>query len=53
MSLRICFSRAQGGSTCHCEPTGPARSGRPDDKLREAIQLISEAGLLGRWRSSQ
>jgi hypothetical protein len=22
----------------HCEPTGPARSGRPDDKLREAIQ---------------
>jgi hypothetical protein len=25
-------------STRHCEPTGPARSGRPDDKLREAIQ---------------
>jgi hypothetical protein len=24
----------------HCEPTGPARSGRPDDKLREAIQKI-------------
>jgi hypothetical protein len=22
----------------HCEPTGPARIGRPDDKLREAIQ---------------
>src|SRR5262249_11069906 len=22
----------------YCEPTGPARSGRPDDKLREAIQ---------------
>ena len=22
----------------HCEPTGPARSGRPDDRLREAIQ---------------
>src|SRR5580704_4133831 len=22
----------------HCEPTGPARSGRPDDKLREAIE---------------
>ncbi len=22
----------------HCEPTGPGRSGRPDDKLREAIQ---------------
>jgi ABC-type Fe3+ transport system substrate-binding protein len=22
----------------HCEPTGPARSGRPDDKLHEAIQ---------------
>jgi hypothetical protein len=25
----------------HCEPTGPARSGRPDDKLREATQKIS------------
>jgi hypothetical protein len=24
----------------HCEPTGPARSGRPDDRLREAIQLL-------------
>jgi tripartite-type tricarboxylate transporter receptor subunit TctC len=24
--------------TRHCEPTGPARSGRPDDRLREAIQ---------------
>ena len=24
----------------HCEPTGPARSGRPDDRLREAIQLF-------------
>src|SRR6187551_721325 len=23
----------------HCEPTGPARSGRPDDKLREAIHI--------------
>jgi len=22
----------------HCEPTDPGRSGRPDDKLREAIQ---------------
>jgi cytochrome c len=22
----------------HCEPTGPARSGRPDDRLHEAIQ---------------
>jgi hypothetical protein len=22
----------------HCEPTGPARSGRPDDRLRDAIQ---------------
>jgi hypothetical protein len=26
----------------HCEPTGPARSGRPDDRLREAIQLNAE-----------
>jgi hypothetical protein len=25
----------------HCEPTGPARSGRPDDKLREAIQFCT------------
>ena len=25
-------------STRHCEPTGPARSGRPDDRLHEAIQ---------------
>jgi hypothetical protein len=23
----------------HCEPTGPARSGRPDGELREAIQV--------------
>jgi hypothetical protein len=31
----------------HCEPTGPARSGRPDDKLREAIQCggaVASAG---------
>src|ERR1700731_1726623 len=27
----------------HCEPTGPARSGRPDDKLREAIQHCGAA----------
>jgi hypothetical protein len=27
----------------HCEPTGPARSGRPDDKLREAIQFCQAA----------
>jgi len=34
----------------HCEPTGPARSGRPDDKLREAIQPADEAsGLLRRF----
>jgi hypothetical protein len=26
-------------SARHCEPTGPARSGWPDDRLREAIQL--------------
>jgi hypothetical protein len=26
----------------HCEPTGPARSGRPDDRLREAIHFRSE-----------
>ena len=28
-----------GCSRRHCEPTGPAQSGRPDDELREAIQL--------------
>src|SRR5579859_2976822 len=35
----------------HCEPTGPARSGRPDDKLREAIQGRSAPtpGLLRRF----
>jgi hypothetical protein len=26
----------------HCEPTGPARSGRPDDKHSEAIQPYRE-----------
>ena len=25
----------------HCEPTGPARGGRPDDGLREAIQRLA------------
>jgi uncharacterized protein YjiS (DUF1127 family) len=29
----------------HCEPTGPARSGRPDDKLREAIQRFGVSSL--------
>jgi hypothetical protein len=34
---------------CHCEPTGPARSDRPDDKLREAIQFsCASSGLLRR-----
>jgi hypothetical protein len=27
----------------HCEPTGPARSGRPDDRLREAIHIGRKA----------
>ena len=26
----------------HCEATGPARSGRPDDRFREAIQRASQ-----------
>src|SRR5690242_4146448 len=40
----------------HCEPTGPARSGRPDDKLREAIQksdknwIASSLSLLAMMR---
>ena len=29
----------------HCKPTGPARSGRPDDNLREAIQRSMQAAL--------
>jgi hypothetical protein len=29
----------------HCEPTGPARSGRPDDRLREAIHNRVKKGL--------
>src|SRR5208282_2287732 len=34
----------------HCEPTGPARSGRPDDRLREAIQSRDgSSGLLRRY----
>src|SRR5208282_960344 len=35
----------------HCEPTGPARSGRPDDRLREAIQSfgLQRSGLLRRY----
>src|SRR5581483_9851919 len=34
----------------HCEPTGPAQSGRPDDKLREAIQACAPTpGLLRRF----
>jgi len=34
----------------HCEPTGPARSGRPDDRLREAIQKRrTRSGLLRRF----
>jgi len=44
----------------HCEPTGPARSGQPDDKLREAIlrRLVAldcfVASLLAmtRWRAA-
>jgi hypothetical protein len=35
--------------TRHCEPTGPARSGRPDDRLREAIQEWRGAELLRRF----
>src|SRR5436853_586499 len=30
----------------HCEPTGPAGSGRPDDKLREAIQRSTRSRRL-------
>ena len=32
----------RGEVVCHCEPTGPARSGRPDDRLREAIQRAAK-----------
>ena len=32
----------------HCEPTGPARSGRPDDRLREAIQCIGATVASGK-----
>jgi hypothetical protein len=31
----------------HCEPTGSAQSGRPDDKLREAIE-----GAIPMWIAS-
>src|SRR5208282_1969289 len=38
----------------HCEPRGPARSGRPDDKLREAIQRNdAEYWIASSLRSSQ
>jgi hypothetical protein len=30
----------------HCEPTGPARLGRPDDRLREAIQGCKNQGRI-------
>jgi hypothetical protein len=32
-------ARRENNFARHCEPTGPARSFRPDDRLREAIQL--------------
>ena len=39
-------TRAHDVQHRHCEePTGPARSGRPDDKLREAIHLSEQAAL--------
>src|SRR5579859_1634079 len=38
-SSRLGFSNiAASQERHHCEPTGPARSGRPDDKLNEANQ---------------
>ena len=40
-------------SSRHCEPTGPARSGRPDDKLREAIQCSGSFWIASSLRSSQ
>jgi hypothetical protein len=47
--------RPENGSLFrHCEePTGPARSGRPDDRLRdEAIQsLVAQKTGLLRFRS--
>jgi hypothetical protein len=33
--------RQDGELVRHREPTNPARRGRPDDKLRDAIQLSS------------
>jgi hypothetical protein len=40
--------------TCHCEPTGP-REARPDDKLREAIQIAAanEVWIASARRASQ
>jgi uncharacterized protein YjiS (DUF1127 family) len=35
---RLLSGSLWGATIRHCEPTGPARSGRPDDALREAIQ---------------
>jgi hypothetical protein len=37
-SSRFSRHEARPSSPGHCEPTGPARSGRPDDKLSDAIQ---------------
>jgi hypothetical protein len=38
-AARRSLARDDGGILVrHCEPTGPARLGRPDDRLREAIQ---------------
>jgi len=32
------FAAPVANADCHCEPTGP-RFARPDDRLREAIQI--------------
>ncbi|MGA2129679.1 MAG: hypothetical protein ABSG76_26395, partial [Xanthobacteraceae bacterium] len=37
----------------HCEPTDPARSGRPDDRLREAIQFCDYIWIASSLCSSQ
>jgi hypothetical protein len=40
----------------HCEPTGPARSGRPDGRLREVIQTDTSSTndwIASSLRSSQ
>ena len=43
----------ESAKTRHCEPTGPAQSGRPDDRLREAIQCGGEDWIASSLRSSQ